>query len=328
MLRTFALALSLLFTVPLLTGSAFAQTERWARENWNTDFSKFVIALSDVANVIPRDAIPSIDAPKFHSVSEETNIPGQEPVVAFELNGDARAYPIRYLMWHEIVNDVVGGLPVAVTFCPLCNTAVVFERTLDGETVEFGTSGKLRNSDLIMYDRSEHNWWQQFSGRAIVGARAGEKLRKLPASMISLDMFKKRWPEGQVLEADPRTSGRSGVNPYANYDRTPIPFLFRGELPKDIEAMMRVALVDSETPIAVSLSHLTENAPVRIGKYEFRWEAGQSSALDTSRIADGREVGNIEVYEIDANGKATLAVHEVTFAFAARAFIPDLDILQ
>jgi len=310
-----------------LTLPAFAQAERWAHESWRTDFSSSTVPFAEIVDVIPRDAIPSIDAPEFLPAGASA-IPGNEPVVAFELNGDARAYPLRILMWHEIVNDVVGGRPVAVTYCPLCNTSVVFDRRLDGEAVTFGTTGKLRHSDLIMYDRGGHSWWQQFNGEAIVGARAGGKLDALPSALISLDMFRARWPEGRILVADPRRAGNSGANPYVRYDSTPIPFLFRGELPTDIEPMMRVALVQEPEAVAVTLPYLREHAPFRLGDLEFHWQAGQSSALDAARIADGRDVGTIEVFRRGPDGGLEPVVYTVTFAFAARAFLPGLAIIQ
>lgn len=322
-MRTILFGLALLVATPV-----FAQSELWLRQNWKTDFSKSVVDFSEIEDVIGADGIPSIDDPKFQSAADETRVPGNEPVVALALEGTARAYPVRYLMWHEIVNDEIAGLPVAVTYCPLCNSAVVFERTLDGSPVTFGTTGKLRNSDLVMYDRDEHNWWQQFTGEAIVGARAGEKLRKLPSSMISFDMFKQRWPDGEVLLPDPIRATAAGRNPYSYYDTNPLPFLFRGELPEDIDPMMRVALVEGTAPVSVSLAHLQNNPRVRFGSYEFVWESGQASALDHPVISQGRDVGSIEVYEIGNDGSRTLAVHVVTFAFAARAFLPDLRIIQ
>lgn len=321
----------LLLTALLLTtfqSQSFAQADRWNYQNWTTDFSKTVIDLGEIVDVIAPDAIPSIDAPTFQPAKDEATIPGNEPVVAFEHNGVARAYPLRYLMWHEIVNDTVGGLPVAVTYCPLCNTSIVFERTLDGKEVTFGTTGKLRHSDLIMYDRTEQNWWQQFNGEALVGIRAGEKLKALPSFLISFDLFNERYPEGEVLLADPRRASRLGDNPYVNYDSSQFPFLFRGEMPTDIEPMMRIAFVQSPEPIAITLPYLEKNAPVKIKDLEFRWQAGQASALDTSRIADGRDVGNIEVYNILPDGTAKPVVYTVTFAFAARAFMPGLEIIQ
>lgn len=300
---------------------------RWANQPWTTDFSQSIIDYSEVVDVLLRDQIPSIDDPQFQPAHDETRIPGNEPVVAFELGDTARAYPLRYLMWHEIVNDVVADVPVAITYCPLCNSSAVFERTLDGQVVTFGTTGKLRNSDLIMYDRTQENWWQQFNGEAIAGARAGERLIKLPSSLISFDQFLERFPDGEVLLPDKRRASRAGENPYVNYDSSRFPFLFQGQLPDDINPMERVALVQSNPPVAVALSFLNLNAPYRIGDLEFTFTSGQASALDRQQIADGKDVGSIEVFDV-SGGERQLVAYEVAFAFAARAFYPDLEITQ
>ncbi len=323
----------LIVAVFFYSGTALAQELGRPTGGWETDVSNFVIDMSEIRNIIGPDQIPAIDDPKFQPAADETTIPGNEPVVAFSNNGVTRAYPLRYLMWHEIVNDTVGGLPVAVTFCPLCNTSLVFERTLDGEPVTFGTTGMLRFSNLLMYDRKEQNWWQQYNGEAVVGIRAGEKLRPLPSFLISFDIFLERFPDGEVLLADPSRARSAGINPYVNYDSTPFPFLFDGKLPEDVEPMMRVALVDAnlvegiEDSIAVTLPYLQQNAPFTIGDLEFRWSAGQASALDQRRITDGRDVGNIEVYRTDGD-EPELVVYLVTFAFSARSYLPDLEIIQ
>ncbi|NIN68937.1 MAG: DUF3179 domain-containing protein, partial [Anaerolineae bacterium] len=132
----------------------------------------------------PKDGIPAIDAPKFISVEEADEwLQPQEPVVLVQVGDDARAYPIQILMWHEIVNDTIGEVPVAVTYCPLCNTGVAFERTFDGQVLDFGTTGRLRYSNLIMYDRQTETWWQQATGEGIVGEYALRQLTFVPASM-------------------------------------------------------------------------------------------------------------------------------------------------
>ncbi|MCF4097869.1 DUF3179 domain-containing protein [Maritalea mediterranea] len=301
--------------------------QRWELEGWETNFSKATVPFDEVINVIARDNIPSIDDPEFKPVSEEASIPGNEPVIGLELNGEARAYPLRIMMWHEIVNDSMGGTPIAVTYCPLCNTSIVFDRRLDGEAVEFGTTGKLRHSDLIMYDRSEQNWWQQFTGEAIVGDRAGEKLKAYPSRLMSLELFRETYPDGQILVPDPRRIAQMGRNPYVGYDSSARPFLFRGEIPDDINPMMRVALVQSPTPVGVTLPLLQEMGEVIHEDLIFRWSAGQASALDRGDISQGRDVGNIEVVRKTEQGEEPV-VHEITFAFAARAFMDDLKILQ
>ena len=143
----------------------------------------------------------------------------QEPVVVFEANGEAKAYPLQILTWHEIVNDEVGGLPVSVTYCPLCNSAVAFDRRLGGVVYDFGTSGNLRNSDLIMWDRQTESWWQQLTGEAIVGELAGKTLTFLPAALVSYGDFKQANPEGLVLSRETGYPRDYGSNPYTGYDK-------------------------------------------------------------------------------------------------------------
>ena len=145
---------------------------------WRTDFSRHSVPYDEfLSGGPPRDGIPPIDNPKFVSPGEADQwLEGLEPVIFVDIEGDARAYPLQILTFHEIVNDEVGGIPVAVTFCPLCNSAITFDRRLGGVVYTFGTSGNLRNSDLVMWDRQTESWWQQFTGEAIVGVLTGKRL--------------------------------------------------------------------------------------------------------------------------------------------------------
>ena len=163
-------------TLALLAAPAFAEApESWQRAFPQTDFSQHAVPYDEIrSGGVPKDGIPSIDDPKFAPVDARRDwLADREPVIGLSIDGEARAYPLRILTWHEIVNDTVGGTPVAVTYCPLCNAAIVFEATVDGRRLTFGTTGKLRHSDLVMYDRRSETWWQQFEGRAIVGTMAG-----------------------------------------------------------------------------------------------------------------------------------------------------------
>ena len=289
----------------------------WKLEWPRTDFSKHTIDLGEVfSGGPPKDGIPSIDSPKFTSLAESRGLSDSEPVVGLVINGDARAYPLRVLMWHEIVNDTVGGVPVTVTYCPLCNSSIVFERRLNGRTLDFGTTGKLRNSDLIMYDRQTESWWQQFLGEAIVGEMTGKNLVMIPSRLESLALFKQRAPTGKVLVPTNPSKRSYGTNPYAGYDSRTRPYgFFTGPFPEGIEAMVRVVAVGSE---AWSLPLLRDKGSIRAGDLEIRWQAGQNSALDASTIAKGRDVGNVVVMR---NGKD--GVHDVTFAFVFHAFHPN-----
>ncbi|HJU59079.1 MAG TPA: DUF3179 domain-containing protein [Nitrososphaeraceae archaeon] len=167
----------------------------------------------------PQDGIPSIDNPKFQSVQEVDEIlEDSELVLGLNINGDIRAYPLQILVWHEIVNDVVGGKPVAITYCPLCFTNQVFSRTLnDDSIVEFGTSGKLYNSNLVMYDRKSNSLWSQALGEGIVGEYAGVKLERLPFDIAYWKEWKKLYPESKVLTRDTGTVRPYGADPYGDY---------------------------------------------------------------------------------------------------------------
>lgn len=316
----------------MIAGGTLAQADpaHWKREGWITDFSRSIIDYDQViSGGPPKDGIPSYDDPTFKPASQDATIAGLEPVVALEIDGKARAYPIRYMMSHEIVNDTFGSIPIAVTYCPLCNTSIVFVRQIESETVEFGTTGKLRNSDLIMYDRGgSETWWQQFSGKAIAGLHVGKKLTRIPSRLMSYALYRETYPEGDVLQPSAKLKRQWGRNPYVGYDSAKRPFLFVGELPRDINPMVRVVVVgEGDDAQAVSLPYLRENTPVKLGEIEVRWQPGQASALDKEQIAQGRDVGNVDVVKIEGETESPVA-HEVTFAFSAHAFLPDIEILK
>lgn len=195
---------------------------------FSTDFDKRSIELNELIDGGPgKDGIPSIDDPNFVSQQEAENwLQGREPVIALEINGEVKAYPIQILIWHEIVNDNIGGVPVSVTFCPLCYSAIVFDRRIDGETHEFGVSGLLRHSDMIMFDRETESLWQQFSGEALVGNYTGEFLTIVPSQLISFDQFRDAYPDAPVLSRNTGHQRNYGQNPYAGYnDINKTPFL-------------------------------------------------------------------------------------------------------
>jgi len=311
---------------------AVAEPERWRMEGWaDTDFTQHSVAFSEIkSGGPPKDGIPSIDDPQFVPVSSVDNLGDQEPVISLELDGVARAYPLRILMWHEIVNDEIGGVPVAVTYCPLCNSSIVFHRTVDGRVLDFGTTGKLRNSDLVMYDRQTESWWQQFLGQAIVGELTGIRLKTIPSRVEAFALFAERHPTGQVLVPNNPSARRYGANPYANYDSQSKPYmqLFTGELPDYIEPMARVVSFEGpDGPHAVALDLLREKGEVTVGDIVITWQAGQNSALDARAITSGRDVGNIVAQKRSDDGMTDI-VHDVTFAFVFHAFYPERRIQQ
>jgi hypothetical protein len=169
----------------------------------------------------PKDGIPSVDHPKFAPVEDSQFMSDSDTVIGLEINGDARAYPIFILVWHEIVNDKVGGTPVSVTYCPLCYTNQVFERIIDGQEVEFGTSGKLYNSNLLMYDRLTESYWSQALGTAVKGDLTGYQLNLVPFDVITWGDWKKLYPDTLVLTTDTGHIRSYATDPYGNYYTEP-----------------------------------------------------------------------------------------------------------
>ena len=315
-----AAALALLVAMgPALASETAPRSWTWA---WpDTDFSKAAVDFSEIrSGGPPKDSIPSIDAPAFIPVAEEDSLDPREPVIGLAVGGEARAYPLRILTWHEIVNDEIAGIPVAVTYCPLCNAAIVFDRRVDGQVLEFGTTGKLRKSDLVMYDRQTESWWQQFLGEAIVGEMTGTRLDMLPSRLESWARFKERHPEGQVLVPNDPDMRRYGENPYIRYDSASQPFLYDGSLPQGIEPMAYVVAVGEE---AWTLGLLREQETIERDDLRLSWSAGKASALDSRQIAEGRDIGNVVVQRRDPSGAWQDAVYDLTFAFVFHAFRPE-----
>jgi len=289
-----------------------------ATREFSTDFSIHTIPYSEVlSGGPPKDGIPAIDSPNFVSASEADEwLEDVEPVILIERNGDARAYPIQILMWHEIVNDEVGGEPVVVTFCPLCNTGIAFERSVNGQVLDFGTTGRLRNSNLIMYDRPTETWWQQATGEGVAGELTGTQLVFLPAAMISWEDFKAAHPDGLVLSRDTGFTRSYGNNPYAGYDNiNSSPFLFRGETPDELPAMARVLTVELggeavAYPNAVLKEMHVVNDTISDEELVVIWEAGTASALDDSLFATSSDVGAANVYARDLDGQTLKFVYD------------------
>ena len=234
---------------------------------WKTNFARHSVPLEEIiSGGPPRDGIPAIEAPRFDTVAAGDRwLKAREPVILFQRGGEVRAYPLQILIWHEIVNDTVAGRPVAITFCPLCNTAIAFDRRLGGRGFNFGTTGKLRFSDLVMYDRQTESWWQQVTGEAIAGDLTGRRLTFLPAQIISWDTFRRHLPQGKVLNRDTGHARPYGRNPYTGYDDVnSSPFLYTDTV--------------GGRPIVVI------------------FERGVASALDQGSIADSRDVGTAAVF--------------------------------
>lgn len=276
----------------------------------------------------PPDGIPAIDNPEFLDVVDNLDLlPDHEPVVALEINGDARAYPVRAMVWHEIVNDTVGGIPVAVTYCPLCNSAAVYERRINGAETTFGTSGRLFASALVMYDRATESLWTHYNGLSVIGVLTGTELTEYPSPLLAWSDFREAYPTGKVLDWTRTGFKRDyGRNPYTGYDDPDgTPFLFRGSLDDRATAMQRVVGVTVEEDSAAyaleAISGGTGKATnVELGGSDLVifWKAGQSSALDGSQVASGRDVGSVGVFLAEADGQV------LTFEHNGETFVDSL----
>lgn len=278
-----------------------------------------------VGIVLPPDTIPSIDDPQFVDMATaDAYLQDAEPVVYLDIAGDVRAYPVQILIWHEIVNDVVGGEPVAVTYCPLCNSAVTYRRLIGGEVVTFGTSGALYNSALVMYDRTTESLWTHYDGRAVIGVLTGVELEPISAPLLAWADFKEQFPDGIVLDRE-RTGARRdyGTNPYGGYDDVgSTPFLFRGDADTRTELMRRVVgVVIGDAAKAWTLDGLMDgDVSVTIGAVAGQdlvifWKAGQASALDSSAISKGFDVGSVAVFDPVVDGR------KLTFEPSGSSFV-------
>lgn len=325
-----------------------------------------LVDLDVIRGIVPPDAIPALEDPAFEPASDVSWLAPVEPVLALEINGDARAYPLRIMTWHELVNGTVGGVPVTVSYCPLCNSAVAYDRRVAERILDFGTSGALLNSSLVMYDRQTESLWSHYTGQAVVGHLTGIQLDLIPVQTVSFERFLSSHPGGQVLSLDTGHFRRYGQNPYEFYDSSNRPFLFSGPFDERLEPITRVlALRDGSHGAVIPYDVLEER---RVVPFSFAgrelvalFEPGTASALDSPVIEEGRDVGATGVFVRSVNGQrlelsadagggfvdsASGAVYDIlgrpsggsgavlepvehldTFWFAAAAFYPDAEII-
>ena len=228
------------------------------------------------------------------------------------------------MTWHEIVNAEQGGEPISITFCPLCNSSIVFDRRVNGEVLDFGVSGNLRNSDMIMYDRQTESWWQQFTGTGIVGVYNETKLTILPSIVVGFAQFALEYPEGDVLSRETGHSRRYGINPYSGYDSGE-PFLYDGEIDPRLPSTARVlAGYVGGQPIAYAFEDLqrlgVSNDTVDNQAVVALWQDGAVSALDRSEIDTSRQIGTAALYRRELSDGTLL-----TFATDENGIITDVE---
>lgn len=278
---------------------------------WKTDLSKKSIDLAEFrSGGPPKDGIPAIDDPKFVAVHQASAwLNPKEPVLAVNLSGESRAYPLQILIWHELVNDRIGDIPILVSYCPLCNSAIVFDRRIEGEVHDFGVSGMLRHSDMVMYDRQTDSLWQQLTGEAIVGSMTGRKIEILPSQVVAFATFAKSSPAGKVLSRDTGHNRAYGQNPYAGYefgDRPLFPAPSRrrtGLRPMERLVTVEVGKTTKAYPFSALRSRRVVEDKIRDTRYVVFFEEGTVTALDQRDIARSRDVGAAGVFTSELEGR-------------------------
>ena len=258
----------------------------------------------------PPDGIPPIDDPTFETAEDVDWLDASEPVLSLTVGSETRAYPLRVMTWHEIVNDTVGGVPVTVTYCPLCNSGVAFERELSGRLLTFGTSGLLYADNLVMYDRLTESLWPQLTGQASIGALTGTQLVSIPMGTVAWGDFRTDNPQARVLSQDTGFDRSYGTNPYVGYDDPDgdVYFALPGDPDDRLPVKARViGLSAGERHVAVVRQQLLDQPPleVRVGdRAVVLWlEPGQSSALDERQISEGSDIGTVGVFSPRLDGR-------------------------
>ena len=340
---------------------------------WRTDWRLTNIDLGElelgIGRVDPRDAIPPIDQPEFESVdSAAIWLLADEPGALVQLDGEARFYPLSILHRHEVVNDQIAGVPIAMTYCPLCNTALAFDRRLDGVVLRMGVSGLLRNSDLVMWDDQSVSLWQQITGEAIVGAATGARLTPISTAIVSFGDFAAAFPDGLSLSQNTGFGIAYGAHPYRGYSSAEVPFRYDGDVDPRYAALSRVVgvTVNSEAkayPFEEIESLGVVNDVVGGEPIVVFWGGGTLDALDSDTVSSGRAIGTGVAYlstvgdqtpsfskigdtwtdaetgsawtllggaiEGPLTGqRLTTAVHRNEFWFAWGTFFPDSDVFE
>ncbi|MYB09725.1 MAG: DUF3179 domain-containing protein [Acidimicrobiia bacterium] len=287
----------------------------YVSRDWTTDWSTRTINLDELRigiQVVPiRDRIPPIDNPEF-APTTEAGWTDPEPGLLLVMGDTARFYPLAMLIVHEIVNDEIDGRPVLVTYCPLCNSALVFDPVVDGQRLRFGTSGLLRNSDLVMWDDATESLWQQIGGEGLVGTYAGHRLDVIPSAIVSWSDFKAGYPDGVVLDPPGRPASSYGRNPYVQYtSRTsPIPGFFDSTILDDrypaLERTVGVTVNDHDKayPFSVVQANRALNDTVAGVPVVVLWSPGTADALDSPVTAEGMDVGAALAFDRRVDGEA------------------------
>jgi len=313
----------LLFTGLLIFAplSAMANLLQWSLEFPKTKFNLSNVSLSDIRFVgVRRDSIPTIFNPKFKRAKSISSLGLLEPLVRVDIKGEVRGYPLRILVWHELVNDMIKGVPVLVSYCPLCSSGVVFDRRLKNQVLRFGNTGLLRHYDTIIYDTTTESWFQQYTGDAIVGSLTGTRLKPIASRIQSFGQFKAEFPESKILVPTDPKAQNYGQTPYVRMDsRNDTAAQYPYLIPEGVGPLDRVVVMGNEVWLLKTLKELGQ---IEASGLVISWSPGMNSVQDTRWIPFGRDIGNVRVQYKSSKGWID-AVHDTTFAFAFAAFHPN-----
>lgn len=271
----------------------------WRDQNWATNFAIASVPLSGVQwGGRERDATHPIDFPGFVGIgTADTFVEAREPVLVFTVEDDSRAYPLQILLWHQVVNDVVGGNPVAITYCPFSNASAVFDRRVLGASLRFGVSGNLWHSNLLLWDSVTESWWQQSTGKAVVGDLTDVRLSARPSLLVSYADFKQWFPNGKVLSIATGVPGPYGITGYSGYDRQDSRSPLFGAKPDPrLSAKQRVLTMElNGEAVAIDFGLLAKehvvNTVVADRPIVAFWAPGTVSVLDKLDISTSRDIG-------------------------------------
>ena len=308
-----------LICTPFLSLKAQLKNPKGISYEWKTDTLNKTIDLSEITVAVPRKTFPTIDYPKFINKAEGLiAFFEHEPVISVAIKGEAKAYPLNMLTMHEISNDSLGGVPILPTYCPLCNSSMVYDRRLThhGKTylLDFEVSGMLRNSDMVMADKQTETWWQQLMGSGLVGKLAGANLTIIPSMVISVQDFFTRYPDGKILSPKTGTNAQSmyGKNPYVNYDsKENLPYDRYFNLEKlDSRLLPMERIIDIEGtngykiyPYSVISKKGVINDVYSNKKIVIFYKEGAVSVLDNKDISKSKAIGSATVFSSILEGK-------------------------
>lgn len=281
-----------------------------SRDGWNTNFAISSVPLADIMDSgMGRDEIAPIDSPRLQRADTVTWLGQQSPVIAVVINGEARAYPLAVLLRHQIINDVIDGQAVAVTFCPLCHSPIVYDRRMGDDVLRFGVSGNIYKSGFIMWDNLTESWWHQFTGRAIVGSYTNAMLDVIPSYVLGFATFAGRYPDGMVLVGDENKPAMEyGRNPYVGYDSSLSPMMYKGEMDGRLEPTVRVltgiiAGVPIAYPFPILAQDMVINDSIDGQAVVAFWQPGATSALDNASIDRSQDVGMASLFLRELDGE-------------------------